>query len=164
MIRRPPRSTQSRSSAASDLYKRQDEYTALLHVPYEDGGENFVVRFNPRTGLIDLMEAMRYRETGDGREKILWITISGDGGDDAVMWLDQGKPWAHFNLEQVVYNTDVSKMIQPTGGIGFSQTAPEGGGKEPVQSKRDFIQIISTGLRDMESSAENSSDGSTQDG
>ena len=25
MIRRPPRSTQSRSSAASDVYKRQDE-------------------------------------------------------------------------------------------------------------------------------------------
>ena len=26
MIRRPPRSTQSRSSAASDVYKRQDKY------------------------------------------------------------------------------------------------------------------------------------------
>ena len=26
MIRRPPRSTQSRSSAASDVYKRQDRY------------------------------------------------------------------------------------------------------------------------------------------
>ena len=26
MIRRPPRSTQSRSSAASDVYKRQDVY------------------------------------------------------------------------------------------------------------------------------------------
>src|SRR5450756_3159539 len=31
MIRRPPRSTQSRSSAASDVYKRQeDTYRALL--------------------------------------------------------------------------------------------------------------------------------------
>ena len=28
MIRRPPRSTQSRSSAASDVYKRQDEDVA----------------------------------------------------------------------------------------------------------------------------------------
>src|SRR5450756_3222465 len=28
MIRRPPRSTQSRSSAASDVYKRQDRTTA----------------------------------------------------------------------------------------------------------------------------------------
>eukprot|EP01015_Nassula_variabilis_P016545 TRINITY_DN2541_c0_g1_i9.p2 TRINITY_DN2541_c0_g1~~TRINITY_DN2541_c0_g1_i9.p2 ORF type:complete len:142 (+),score=54.64 TRINITY_DN2541_c0_g1_i9:28-453(+) len=31
MIRRPPRSTQSRSSAASDVYKRQVIYNALLH-------------------------------------------------------------------------------------------------------------------------------------
>src|SRR5665809_7903 len=30
MIRRPPRSTQSRSSAASDVYKRQDRPSALL--------------------------------------------------------------------------------------------------------------------------------------
>ena len=29
MIRRPPRSTQSRSSAASDVYKRQVEYSDL---------------------------------------------------------------------------------------------------------------------------------------
>ena len=30
MIRLPPRSTQSRSSAASDVYKRQELYTAVL--------------------------------------------------------------------------------------------------------------------------------------
>src|SRR5450756_831805 len=30
MIRRPPRSTQSRSSAASDVYKRQDQHGALM--------------------------------------------------------------------------------------------------------------------------------------
>src|SRR5665213_4421597 len=32
MIRRPPRSTQSRSSAASDVYKRQDEHRACTLV------------------------------------------------------------------------------------------------------------------------------------
>src|SRR5450756_1967142 len=31
MIRRPPRSTQSRSSAASDVYKRQGQPVLLLH-------------------------------------------------------------------------------------------------------------------------------------
>src|SRR5450756_2062495 len=31
MIRRPPRSTQSRSSAASDVYKRQDMYDPKKH-------------------------------------------------------------------------------------------------------------------------------------
>src|SRR5450756_3179930 len=45
MIRRPPRSTQSRSSAASDVYKRQgrgadlDELRGLLHeVGFRDAG------------------------------------------------------------------------------------------------------------------------------
>src|SRR5659263_369713 len=33
MIRRPPRSTQSRSSAASDVYKRQEGLHAMLSVP-----------------------------------------------------------------------------------------------------------------------------------
>src|SRR5680860_431319 len=33
MIRRPPRSTQSRSSAASDVYKRQDQYHVVPGPP-----------------------------------------------------------------------------------------------------------------------------------
>ena len=40
MIRRPPRSTQSRSSAASDVYKRQQQRRAgLMSVLDEIGGE-----------------------------------------------------------------------------------------------------------------------------
>ncbi|MDD5368855.1 MAG: hypothetical protein PHQ40_07215, partial [Anaerolineaceae bacterium] len=38
-----------------------DEHTALLYVPYGEREENFIVRFNPQTNLIDTMEAMRYR-------------------------------------------------------------------------------------------------------
>src|SRR5680860_1225033 len=38
MIRRPPRSTQSRSSAASDVYKRQKEVLAKLRPVFADGG------------------------------------------------------------------------------------------------------------------------------
>jgi hypothetical protein len=51
-----------------------DDVTALLFVPFEDQEENFVVRFNPETGLIDTLEAMRYRDSGDQAKKILWIT------------------------------------------------------------------------------------------
>jgi len=101
-----------------------DEQTALLYVPYEDDEENFVVRFNPQTGLIDTMEAMRYRDPGEGKAKILWIVrtetsqplpgtnISPVG---SAMWLDQGKPWAYFNLEELIYNVDVSAYIRQRG-------------------------------------------------
>jgi hypothetical protein len=100
-----------------------DDFTALLYVPYENGQENFVVRFNPQTGLIDGMEAMRFRGAAD-KEKILWLTRSVDGKTiegsvlsavGTAMWLDQGKPWATFALEDVVYNVNVSKYIQQRG-------------------------------------------------
>ncbi len=38
-----------------------DDHTALLFVPYKDQEENFVIRFNPDTGLLDSMEAMRFQ-------------------------------------------------------------------------------------------------------
>jgi len=101
-----------------------DEYTALMFVPFEDKEENFVMRFNPETGLLDSMEAMRYRDSGPAAKKILWITrnlpgkkIEGSQLDAAgsATWLDQGKPWATFTLEEVKYNVDVSEYIRQRG-------------------------------------------------
>jgi len=101
-----------------------DEVTALLYVPFEDQMENFVVRFNPETGLIDTMEAMRYRDSGDQAKKILWITTTEPGSFiegtkissvGSATWLDQGKPWATFTLEEVNYNVDVSEYIRQRG-------------------------------------------------
>lgn len=101
-----------------------DEYTAILFVPFEKAEENFIVRFNPQTGLIDTMETMRYRESGEDKTKILWIARNEAGQPVAgtninavgsVMWLDQGTPWAIFNVEELVYNVDVSTYILQKG-------------------------------------------------
>jgi hypothetical protein len=101
-----------------------DENTALLYVPFEDKVENFVMRFNPETGLLDSMEAMRYRDSGPQAKKILWITrnvpskkIEGTQLDTVgtATWLDQGIPWATFTLEEVNYNMDVSIYIRRKG-------------------------------------------------
>ena len=101
-----------------------DEKTALLFVPFEDQKENFVVRFNPQTGLIDTMEAMRFRDSGDKAKKILWITRNEPGvtiegsplnAVGSAIWLDQGKPWATFTLEEAHYNVDVSEYIYQKG-------------------------------------------------
>jgi hypothetical protein len=101
-----------------------DERTALLFVPFGETEENFVMRFNPETGLLDSMEAMRYRDAGDQAKKILWITRSVDGptiGDTklsavgSATWLDQGKPWATFTLEEVKYNVDIKDYILQRG-------------------------------------------------
>jgi hypothetical protein len=101
-----------------------DENTALLYVPFEDQEGNFVMRFNPETGLLDSMEAMRYRDSGPQAKKILWVTrnvpskkIEGTQLDTVgtATWLDQGIPWATFTLEEVNYNVDVSKYIRQKG-------------------------------------------------
>ena len=47
MIRRPPRSTQSRSSAASDVYKRQGAHGVEIAIGRGDGG------FRTETVAID---------------------------------------------------------------------------------------------------------------
>ncbi len=101
-----------------------DDTTALLYIPFEGQEENFVMRFNPETGMLDSMEAMRFRDSGPQAKKILWITRNIEGKKiegtnlDAVgsaTWLDQGIPWAIFTLEEVNYNVDVSEYIQQTG-------------------------------------------------
>jgi hypothetical protein len=101
-----------------------DDKTALLFVPFEDKEENFVMRFDPETGLLDSMEAMRYRDSGDQAKKILWITQNIPGqyiegtrlsAVGSATWLDQGKPWAVFTLEEVKYNVDVSEYIRQRG-------------------------------------------------
>jgi hypothetical protein len=101
-----------------------DDHTALLFVPFGEQEENFVVRFNPQTDLIDTMEAMRFRDPGAQAKKILWITrnIAGKyipgtqiSAVGSATWLDQGKPWAVFTLEDVVYNVDVTQYIRRKG-------------------------------------------------
>ena len=101
-----------------------DDVTALLWVPFEDQMENFVVRFNPETGLIENLEAMRYRDSGDQAKKVLWITRNEPGGFiegtkiasvGSATWFDMGKPWATFALEEVNYNVDVSEYLRQRG-------------------------------------------------
>ncbi len=40
-----------------------DDHTALMFVPFGEVEENFVMRFNPDTNLLDSMEAMRFRDS-----------------------------------------------------------------------------------------------------
>jgi hypothetical protein len=99
-----------------------DEQTAVLIVPFGEGQERFIVRFDPATGQLLLMESMRYRDAKSG--KILWLNESLAWGEingytlpltGSATWLDQGKPWAIFTIEDVVYNVDVQDYIKQRG-------------------------------------------------
>ncbi len=99
-----------------------DDMTALLVVPYRDSTERFVVRFDPATGELRLMESMRYRDVGG--PKILWLNENQEtrvvngytiGAVGALIWLDQRTPWAVFTVEDVVYNVDIKDYILASG-------------------------------------------------
>ena len=95
-----------------------DDHTAIRFVPFEEGEESFVVRFNPQTGLVDMMEAMRFKEK-DAASKVLWITtearVEGQPSVSYVTCLYDGKPWAAFSIEAMRFNLEVSEYIRARG-------------------------------------------------
>lgn len=108
---------------ARTRWESVDEETAILVIPFGEEEQRFVVRFDAETGLLLLMEAMRYRDA-EGGSKILWLSeaLVWERVDEnlipktgAATWLDEGTPWAVFTVEEVVYNLDVSDYIHKTG-------------------------------------------------
>lgn len=100
-----------------------DDNNALLYIPFKDGTEQFIMRFDPETGLLSLMESMRYKGE-DSKEKTLWINqvLEWDISNEqpvpevtAITWFDEGAPWAVLTTEDVVYNMDVNEYIQTKG-------------------------------------------------
>jgi hypothetical protein len=100
-----------------------DEHTALLVVPFGEEEEVFVARFAPETGLLHMLEAMRYKGAADAT-KTLWLNEAREwqaldghmvSTHATVTWFDEGTPWAVFYTEEVVYNADVQEYIQARG-------------------------------------------------
>ena len=100
-----------------------DDATARLIVPFGEEEDTFTVTFDPQTGLIRTMEAMRYREATDEakipwrNEPLGWQTFHGImiPSPAATTWLDEGTPWAVWTIEDVAYNVDVSEYVKASG-------------------------------------------------
>ncbi|MCC6179314.1 MAG: hypothetical protein IT305_28745 [Chloroflexi bacterium] len=99
-----------------------DDAAALLVVPFGDTRERFVVRFDPDTGRLWVMETMRYKGAAGAKtlwinETLGWATVSGYRLPAIISstWLDDGRPWAVFTIEDVAYNVDVSRLIRASG-------------------------------------------------
>lgn len=100
-----------------------DDSTALLTVPFGEASETFVVRFDPATGRLALLDSMRFKGETD-THKTLWsngfpgwanfggITLPSVG---TALWQGDGKPWAVFTTESIDLNTDVSQSVKGKG-------------------------------------------------
>lgn len=96
-----------------------DKSSAKLIVPFGEGEDEFRVFFDEESGLIDKMEAMRWKNAGDD-EKTLWEAQAEEWGTVngwkmpilfAAQWMDESSPWLVARIEDVVWNVDVSEYI-----------------------------------------------------
>ncbi len=104
-------------------WEPMDEVTALLVVPFCGTEERFAVRFDLQSGMLRLMESMRYKDASS-TGKTLWLNeaLSWDMVgehtaliDSALTWFDERTPWAMFTVEEVIYNVDVQDYIRAKG-------------------------------------------------
>jgi hypothetical protein len=100
-----------------------DENTAFLIVPFEDGEQTLVARFDPESGMLELLEAMRYKGE-ESQSKTLWLPqilewdrVNGNPtmSRTAITWFDEGTPWVVFEVEEIVLNVDVEDYIREKG-------------------------------------------------
>ena len=96
--------------------------SARLFIPFGDQEQEFTLTFDPQTGALNRMETLRYR---DANTPLLrwWGEMAYTPGADGrpqptrmtVTWEDEGTPWLIADIEETVFNTDVSEYIRQTG-------------------------------------------------
>ena len=104
--------------ASSEEIEWEDtgEGTARLRFAFGKENDYLNIKFNEGTGLVDSMNAMRYK--GTTGEKVLWEieSIEWDMFEgmaipvkSSVRWKDEKSPWAFWNIEGVRYNIVLSE-------------------------------------------------------
>jgi len=95
-----------------------DEHVARLIVPFGEGEESFLVKFDPQTGLIREMSAKRYRGQEEAKtawrvECLNWKSFHGVKVPTRVIghWEDEKTPYVIMTVEGIEYNVDVSEKI-----------------------------------------------------
>lgn len=100
-----------------------DEQSARLIVPFDDGEEAFTAVFDPQTGLLASMEALRYKGAS-ATEKTPWLLepLAWDAyhgmfipSRSQATWADEGTPWMIVEVEDVAFNVDISSYIRAEG-------------------------------------------------
>jgi hypothetical protein len=96
-----------------------DDTTARLIFPFGEEEDELTVHFDPESGLVAQITALRFRDEQSGKipwrvDFLSWQTVNGARLPTriAVTWEDQGKPWSYWDLEQVFWNVDISKTLE----------------------------------------------------
>lgn len=95
-----------------------DDTSARLIFPFADTEDDLTVRFDPESGLISRLTALRYRDEQSGKipwhvDFLSWQTVNAAKlpAHIAVTWEDQGQPWSYWDLEAYFWNVDISQTL-----------------------------------------------------
>jgi hypothetical protein len=98
-----------------------DNTTANMYAPFGEGEQMYTLTFDPQTGGLARMETMRACDD-KGRKMRWWGEIVPGTGPDGqpatyvtATWENEGTPWLAYEMEETVFNTDVSTYIRQTG-------------------------------------------------
>jgi hypothetical protein len=99
-----------------------DDTSVLLYVPFGEGEQVFTIQFDPLTGGMTHIETLRYRDEKVGSLRWWGDIILGEDQNGAptmvtfkVVWEDEGTPWLIYNVEEMVFNADLTSYIRQTG-------------------------------------------------
>lgn len=99
-------------------WKAVDDTTARLIFPFGNETDELTVHFDPASGLVAQITALRYRDEASGKipwrvDFLTWQTANGAKlpARIAVTWEDQGEPWFYLDLEEIFWNVDVSETL-----------------------------------------------------
>ena len=100
-----------------------DDTSARLIIPSGEGEDSLVFSFDPQTGLIRQLEAIRWRDEKDAA-KLRWTdhvtgwrTFHGVQvpSPTSINWEDMDSAWFTPVVEDIAYNVDVSEIIRGRG-------------------------------------------------
>jgi hypothetical protein len=100
-----------------------DDTSSHLIVPFGDEEDTFTAKFDPQTGLLLELQALRWKQASS-ESKVLWLNKPLEWQSfhgmqlpsrATVTWMDEGTPWSVWTVEDVVYNVDVSEYIRARG-------------------------------------------------
>ena len=98
-----------------------DDTTTRLIFPFGDEEDELTIHFDPESGLISHLIALRYRDEQNGKipwrvDFRSWQTVNSAmlPARIAVTWEDQGEPWSYWDFEHIFWNVDISKTLAIT--------------------------------------------------
>lgn len=99
-----------------------DDTHARLFVPAGDHEETLLFTFDPLTGRVAAIDALRYRDSDQHAQLLGWhcaIDAYGRFGEvklpveASIQWSDMPYPWARWIVDDVIYNIDISGASGP---------------------------------------------------